>query len=77
MNVVPLPVSNLNDIPAMIRKLADAIENGDHGEVDTCLVVLDHDTGITQFGFGDVNGRYHVIGLLETAKMGHISGDDE
>jgi len=30
LNVVPLPVNNLNNIPEMLRKLADGIEEGEY-----------------------------------------------
>jgi hypothetical protein len=51
-----IPSANLQDIPAMLRKLADEVERGEHGEVVECAVVTSGD-GLNVFGFGGADGR--------------------
>jgi hypothetical protein len=64
--------ANLENIPHMLRHLASAIENGDHGDVDALLVVLPPESGEwpTCFGFGhdDLLTDVHAVGMLEMAK---------
>lgn len=70
-NVFKFPRSNLSDIPAMLRKLADDIEAGDHGEVPLCLVVLPvSGEWPAIFGFGQEGDTTDaaLIGHLELAK---------
>ena len=55
MNVVPLPSRDLQNIPAMLRKLADAIEAGEHGTPTECAVVLNAQP-LAVFGFGLADG---------------------
>jgi len=61
--------SNSRDIPAMLRKLADEVENGstgEHGEVREVAVVTFGDK-MCLFGFGDADGG--SIHLLFGAAM--------
>ncbi|MBB5448416.1 MULTISPECIES: hypothetical protein [unclassified Paraburkholderia] len=51
MSVVALREVPLSDIPGMLRGLADAIESGEHGEVQAAGVVLDAPQ-MPVFGFG-------------------------
>lgn len=69
LTVVPLRDSpTLNDIPAQMRQLADRIESG---EVETesvmCIVAVEGDWP-NIYGWGDNQGDYGNIGLLEMAK---------
>ena len=50
MKVVTLPVSNLNDIPVGLRKLADDIESGKHGDAHNLVWVIDEGDGIVSVG---------------------------
>lgn len=52
LKVVTLRETNLRDVPAMLRKLADAIEQGDHGHVTCCALALLGRT-FDVFAFGD------------------------
>lgn len=72
LNVVPLPTRNLNDIAAMARKLADDIDGGEYGSTNACIVVLESDTGLVTFGWGDADDSMRVIGLLEAGKHDHL-----
>jgi hypothetical protein len=63
MNVVPILDRNAADIPNALRKMADDIEAGVHGEVDTIITVLDCGSGVELFGWGLVDGL-RCIGLL-------------
>jgi methyl coenzyme M reductase alpha subunit len=49
--VADLPVGNLADIPALLRKLADDIEAGSLGTVHAAAVVLEA-PGLPVYGFG-------------------------
>jgi hypothetical protein len=64
--------ANLENIPHMLRLLAEAIENGDHGDVDALLVVLPPSSGdwptCFVLGSDDVLTDVSVIGILEMAK---------
>lgn len=50
-NVVTLYEVNIQNIPAMMRKLADAIEEGKYGDVGQCAVCILGDSFET-FGWG-------------------------
>lgn len=70
-NIVRFPKSNLSDIPAMLRKLADDIEAGTHGEVALCLAILPRPGDCPAiFGFGPDGDTSDaaLIGHLEVAK---------
>ena len=38
--IIKLRDADLTDVPAMLRKLADDIEAGEHGDVHTCFAVI-------------------------------------
>jgi hypothetical protein len=50
-----LPSAKLQDIPAMLRRLADDIEAGEYGEVREAVCVT-HGSGLDVFGFGSADG---------------------
>lgn len=52
MNIVDLNKVSLMDIPGQLRKLADAIEEGAHGNVDLLTVVLQNEFNVDVFGYG-------------------------
>jgi hypothetical protein len=56
LRVVTLHESTLRDIPNKLRELADAIEQGNWGEVSACGVVT-FGSKLEVFGFGD--GVHH------------------
>jgi hypothetical protein len=67
--IVQLGVSNLADIPAMLRNTADQIEAGTYGEVGTIFIVMPRDDGWPKLlGFGDVTGINEPIVQLELTK---------
>lgn len=58
----------LNDSPGMLRKLADDIEAGAHGEVQAALVLIPRDNDFPlAFGFGNLDGERHPIVTLQLA----------
>lgn len=70
-NVFKFPKSNLSDVPAMLRKLADDIAAGEYGDVPLCLVVLPHaGEWPTIFGYGPEGDTSDaaLIGHFELAK---------
>lgn len=50
MKVVELPVSDIGDVPRMLRTLADQIEAGDYGDAHNLAWVLDCGDGRIEVG---------------------------
>lgn len=50
-----LPSAELQDIPSMLRKIAEAIEAGEYGDVTEAAVVTNGDE-IQVFGLGRADG---------------------
>lgn len=73
-NVHELGLPNLNNIPAMMRAVADQIEAGEHGEIECAtLVTFGPSTGVQSFHWGGNDGAHDRIGLLESAKFGILT----
>lgn len=54
LKVVQFPGENLNDIPAMMRAVADSIEKGEWGDVKfVAAVLVRRDLAATTFGWGE------------------------
>lgn len=51
----------------MLRNLADNIENGDYGDIETVAVATWGDTGICMFGGGRNSDMYHTTYLFGVA----------
>lgn len=72
LTVVPLRdgAPLLTDIPGMLRRIADAIEAGEHGDVAAAFLLLPVAGDYPQvFGWGDVEGGNDPVIQLELAKM--------
>lgn len=72
LKVVPLRDGkpSLNDIPAMLRQMADQIEGGEWGDVPSLLVLMPRQEDYPEaFSFGDVHGKNDPIIVCELAKM--------
>lgn len=63
-----LPVSDLADVPALLRKLADDIASGTYGEVHAAAVVLEAPE-LPVFGFGPTGHSQNVSELFTMAHM--------
>lgn len=60
----------LNDIPGRLRLLADQLEAGEHGEYESCLVIIPEttlDDFPRMFGYGSVDGIYNPLIVLQLA----------
>lgn len=68
LNVVPLPVNNLNDIPAMLRRFADDLEAEVYGSMRTIVMTLETQDGLHCFGWGQADDPLRNAGLLDAAK---------
>lgn len=66
-NVTELPVNNLNDIPAMMRKVADQIEAGEHGYVASATLVTEGEMGVGSFHWSESSNAHERIGMLHGA----------
>lgn len=65
MKVINFPNPSLNDIPEMMRRLADDIEKGEYGNAVAAAMVLETDSTVLNFGWGDAEPM-RAIGLLTT-----------
>ena len=70
LKVVEFSRPHLGDIPGHLRRLADAIEAGEHGDVNTLFAIMPRDGHHPcVFGWGDVDGRNDPIFQFELAKL--------
>lgn len=75
VEIRPSPVS-LNDIPNMLRKLADRFETGDLKEDDCCFAIVPQGGNFPIIiGFGDVDGQNDPIIQMERAKFWLIQNE--
>lgn len=70
--VVTLPTHAPKDIPTTLREIADQIENGDFGVVDSCVMVAvaEEDLDVCLMGKANSIGDAHIIlhaGMLRLA----------
>jgi len=64
----------LNDVPGMLRWLADAIEAGEHGDVQSLFALIPRPGDYpTVFGWGDVAGQNDPIIQCELAKAWFVA----
>lgn len=78
-NVVafPIPVP-LSDIPGCLRLMADQIEGGRLGELETFIAVTSTTDGeLHCYGFGNVSRRDQMVGLLQCAVIKTATGSWE
>lgn len=52
LKIVDIGYTGLQNVPAMMRKLADAIDNGDWGDWTEVVLVLNSEKGFEIFGWG-------------------------
>jgi len=73
MKIVPLHKGpSLNDIPAQLRALADSIQTGTYGPVDTLFTLMPRDGDFPiMHGWGDVTGPCDPIIQLNLALHWH------
>lgn len=70
LKLVTLYEHSLVDVPAMLRNLATAIEQGEHGIVRVALCILEKENAeepMSIFGWGDNSSAVRDIGLLQCA----------
>jgi len=66
--------TNLLDVPATLRNLADAMEKGQFGAINGCVVVWDCEDGleVSYCGPGDAGPNAHLLLHAGAAKMMHL-----
>lgn len=71
LNVVQLHDGpSLQDIPGMLRSLADRIEREEYGDVDGLFVIMPRDQEYpVTLGFGIIDGAYDPIIQFELARQ--------
>lgn len=76
-NVVTLYDTNFRDIPSMLRKLADDIDSLTYGSAENAAIVLNTDTGVMVFGFGEYSDLETVGALtVGTNVLSRILSED-
>jgi hypothetical protein len=73
--VVELDTPNFGDVPACLRRLADEIEQGAHGEVYRLVGIIENDVGIAITRLGEITSAYELMGFFEAAKL-RVFADD-
>ena len=69
LNIVELPIANLQDIPGQLRALADRIKGGEYGNVDGLFVIIPREREYpVTLGFGIIEGAYDPIIQFELAR---------
>lgn len=66
LKAVPLDLAN--NIPAMMRQLADEIECGQVDAQEMLCIVRTGINGMSSWAWGDYRGAIAALGLLEAAK---------
>lgn len=67
-NIEEFPGINLSDVAASARRWADLVENGEWGKVYNTTVVIETDSGVESFHWGDSSSAHERLGLLDVAK---------
>jgi hypothetical protein len=66
LNVVELPVCNVNDLPVALRNLADGIEHGEYQDLKEIVVVARGNTmRIFRIGKVDPSDCYLLLGAAQ------------
>lgn len=70
-NLHVLRETNLLDVPATLRNLADAMEKGQFGSINGCVVVWDCEDGleVSYCGTGEAGPNAHLLLHAGAAKM--------
>lgn len=77
MSVVKFPGINLNDVPGMLRALADQIESGDYGKAQgLCYAFNTHEGDVFCNAFGPIT-HLEAIGMFAMAgNMFQLMGEE-
>ena len=74
MTLVEFPIVPLGDIPARMRKLADEIESGVYGDIESVSLLLPRSGDFPLiFGFGKADGEYSPMVQFQLALHWFIS----
>lgn len=79
-NVEEFPGANLSDVKEMMVRVAGLIEEGEFGNVENCVFVLDCEDGVHTFHWGKLETAIHALGILDLGKhhiMNQILGGPE
>ena len=63
LKLVQFPTRNVNDIPAMMRAVADDIEAGNYGTAVAAICVLESEGGLNAFAWGTFD-PIRAVGLM-------------
>lgn len=69
-NLVVMRETNLHDVAATLREIANGIDRGDFGRAHGCVVVLEADAlDVFYAGTGEAGPRAHLLLHTGAAKM--------
>lgn len=74
MNVVQMRTHNLQDIPAMLRQLADSIEGGAEPAQQAVVALVGPEGAVKVYGYGDIGPAHETIGVLQVAVATLVNG---
>lgn len=74
-NVVSFDGPNYGDVPGCLRRLADEIEAGIHGELFRAVLILQAEESLALAKLGEATTPYELMGLFEAAKL-RVFADD-
>ena len=66
-DVIPIGVYNPKLIPEIARTFADKVEDGEFGEVERAVVILETDEGLIKFYWGEAPTHLEAVGMLQLA----------
>lgn len=70
LNVVPLRDISASDISAQFRRMADEIDAGEHGKLESMVACAEVDGRIELYGWGNIDGlRATAMFTLASAKL--------
>jgi hypothetical protein len=73
LRVVEFPAATYYDVAATLRRIADAVEAGEYGEIETGAIVLNGEN-LEVFGMGRYSELPAVHVLLHAAMLSIASG---
>lgn len=70
LEIVSLPIGNLQDIPGMLRRIANNMESGESVTPRVLIMVADGPDGdLDVYGLGDFSDITNTVGLLARAQL--------
>ena len=72
---MPIGVANLQDIPALLEGLGQRIRDGELGEVNRLVLVMDAENGVQVRSWGGTGHILEAIGMLTIGASHLMAGE--